>query len=575
MCFLRRQPSSGPSYCRPAKLPTPFRYWLFRYWLDNSATTGIIVAMGLRHLLCVSSLSSVLLAWLVVAHAQAPAPAGPTAPIGITATLRADQPGAVVNRNIYGHFAEHLGRGIYEGIWVGQDSPIPNTRGIRNDVLAALKELRIPVLRWPGGCFADEYHWKDGIGPREKRPAMINTHWGGVVENNHFGTHEFMDLVELLGTEAYISGNVGSGSVQEMMEWVEYLTSAASSPMANLRRQNGRDKPWRVSYFGVGNESWGCGGNMRPEYYADQFRRYNTFIKNYDRANPIYRVACGANGGNLNWTEVLMGMVGRQMNGLSLHYYTLPTGNWRDKGSATEFGEDQWFSTLSRTLQMDEIITKHAAIMDKTDAAKRVGLIVDEWGTWYDVESGTEPGFLYQQNTLRDGLAAALNFHIFQRHADRVVMANIAQTVNVLQAMILTDKEKMIRTPTYWVFEMFKVHQGGTVLPVELISPDYVFGDQKIPALSASATRAADGKTIHLSFANTHPNAAITLTVRLAGFAPASVTGRMLTAPTMQAHNTFAVPDAVQPTAFGGVTLVAGALEIHLPAKSVVVVQVR
>ena len=359
------------------------------------------------------------------------------------------------------------------------------------------------------------------------------------------------------------------------MEWVEYLTSAASSPMANLRRQNGRDKPWRVSYFGVGNETWGCGGNMRPEYYADQFRRYNTFIKNYDRANPIYRVACGANGGNLNWTEVLMGMVGRQMNGLSLHYYTLPTGNWRDKGSATEFGEDQWFSTLSRTLQMDEIITKHAAIMDKTDAAKRVGLIVDEWGTWYDVEPGTEPGFLYQQNTLRDGLAAALNFHIFQRHADRVVMANIAQTVNVLQAMILTDKEKMIRTPTYWVFEMFKVHQGGTVLPVELTSPDYVFGDQKIPALSASATRAADGKTIHLSFANTHPNAAITLTVRLAGFAPASVTGRMLTAPTMQAHNTFAVPDAVQPTAFGGVTLVAGALEIHLPAKSVVVVQVR
>ena len=575
MCFLRRQPSSGPSYCRPAKLPTPFRYWLFRYWLDNSATTGIIVAMGLRHLLCVSSLSSVLLAWLVVAHAQAPAPAGPTAPIGITATLRADQPGAVVNRNIYGHFAEHLGRGIYEGIWVGQDSPIPNTRGIRNDVLAALKELRIPVLRWPGGCFADEYHWKDGIGPREKRPAMINTHWGGVVENNHFGTHEFMDLVELLGTEAYISGNVGSGSVQEMMEWVEYLTSAASSPMANLRRQNGRDKPWRVSYFGVGNESWGCGGNMRPEYYADQFRRYNTFIKNYDRANPIYRVACGANGGNLNWTEVLMAMVGRQMNGLSLHYYTLPTGNWRDKGSATEFGEDQWFSTLSRTLQMDEIITKHAAIMDKTDAAKRVGLIVDEWGTWYDVEPGTEPGFLYQQNTLRDALAAALNLHIFQRHADRVVMANIAQTVNVLQAMILTDKEKMIRTPTYWVFEMFKVHQGGTVLPVELTSPDYVFGDQKILALSASATRAADGKTIHLSFANTHPNAAITLTVRLAGFAPVSVTGRMLTAPTMQAHNTFAVPDAMQPTAFGGVTLVAGALEIHLPAKSVVVVQVR
>jgi alpha-N-arabinofuranosidase len=507
--------------------------------------------------------------------AQAPAPVPTATPLSVAATLHADQPGAVVNRNIYGHFAEHLGRGIYEGIWVGPDSPIPNTRGIRNDVVAALKALKIPVLRWPGGCFADEYHWKDGIGPREKRPAMINTHWGGGVENNHFGTHEFMDLVELLGADAYISGNVGSGTVQEMMEWVEYLTSAASSPMANLRRQNGRDKPWRVPYFAVGNENWGCGGTMRPEYYADLFRRYNTFIKNYDRADPIYRVACGANGGNLNWTEVLMGMAGRQMNGLSLHYYTLPTGNWSAKGSATTFGEDQWFSTLSRTLQMDDIITKHAAIMDKTDAAKRVGLVVDEWGTWYDVEPGTEPGFLYQQNTLRDALAAALNFHIFQRHADRVVMANIAQTVNVLQAMILTDREKMLRTPTYWVFEMFKVHQGGTVLPVEVTSPDYVFGDRKIPALSASATRASDGRTIYVSLVNTDPRQRFALKVALAGIAPTSATGRVLTAQSMQAHNTFVAPDAVKPIALGGVTLAGGALELRVPAMSVVIVELR
>ncbi|HYD84687.1 MAG TPA: alpha-N-arabinofuranosidase, partial [Opitutus sp.] len=212
-----------------------------------------------------------------------------------TAVVRADQPGPVINPNLYGHFAEHLGRCIYEGIWVGPDSSIPNTRGIRNDVVAALKKLNIPVLRWPGGYFADEYHWKDGIGPREKRPSIYNSHWGGVVENNHFGTHEFMDLVEMLGCEAYISGNVGSGTVQEMMEWVEYLTSDAQSPMANLRRANGRDKAWRVKYFGVGNESWGCGGSMTPEYYANEYRRYNTFIKNYDRENLIYRIACGAN----------------------------------------------------------------------------------------------------------------------------------------------------------------------------------------------------------------------------------------------------------------------------------------
>jgi alpha-N-arabinofuranosidase len=504
--------------------------------------------------------------------AQAPVP--PAAATAI-ATLHADTPGPVVNRNIYGHFAEHLGRGIYEGIWVGPASTVPNTRGIRNDVLAALKALDIPVLRWPGGCFADEYHWKDGIGPRAKRPAMINTHWGGVVEDNSFGTHEFMDLVELLGTDAYITGNVGSGTPQEMMEWVEYLTSDAVSPMANLRRQNGREKAWRVPYFGIGNEPWGCGGNMRPEYYADEFRKYNTFIKNYDRAKPIYRIAGGASDFNYTWTEVLMDRVGRRMNAASLHYYTLPTGNWNKKGSATQFDEDQWFSTLSRTLKMDELITKHAAIMDKSDPEKRTGLAVDEYGTWYDVEPGSEPGFLYQQNTLRDAVAAALNFHIFQRHADRVVMANIAQTVNVLQAMILTDKEKMLRTPTYWVFEMFKVHQGGTFLPVELQAPDYVFGQERIPMVSASATRAADTSAVQLSLANTSPAQGVTLFVKLAGLSPKSVAGRVLTAPAMNAHNTFAAPDAVKPVPFDGASIKGDSLEVKLPAKSVVILTLR
>jgi len=525
---------------------------------------------------------AVSLATAAPGRAQAPA-----APAGVpaSAVLHADQPGPVVNKNVYGHFAEHLGRGIYEGIWVKPDSPIPNTRGIRNDVVAALKDLNIPVLRWPGGCFADEYHWKDGIGPREKRPSMINTHWGGVVEDNSFGTHEFMDLVEQLGTDAYITGNVGSGTPQEMMEWVEYMTSDAISPMANLRRQNGREKAWRVPYFGIANEPWGCGGSMRPEYYADEFRRYDTFVKNYDRARPIYRIAAGANAEDVRWTEVLMEQVGRRMNGLSLHYYTLPTGNWGSKGSATAFGEDMWFSTLRQTLRMDGLIAKHKAAMEKAEAAQRpgpfpganrkVGLVVDEWGTWYDVEKGTEPGFLYQQNSLRDAVVAALNFHIFQRHADRVTMANIAQTVNVLQAMILTAKEKMLRTPTYWVFEMFKVHQGGTVLPVELQSPDYVFGQEKIPMVSASATKAKDGAAIHLSLANTSPSQAVALGVKLAGVTSKSVTGRILTAADMTAHNTFEAPNAVQPAAFTGASLKGDVLEVKLPAKSVVVLELK
>jgi alpha-N-arabinofuranosidase len=513
------------------------------------------------------------LALVAVTYAQVSSPReSPAAPI--PATLQGGAPGPVVNRNIYGHFAEHLGRGIYEGIWVGPESPIPNTRGIRNDVLAALRQLDVPVLRWPGGCFADEYHWRDGIGPRSERPAMINTHWGGVVENNHFGTHEFMDLIELLGADAYITGNVGSGSVREMMEWVEYLTSGGESPIANLRRKNGRDKPWRVPYFGVGNENWGCGGNMRAEYYADEFRRYNTFIKNYDRERPIFRIAAGAYDENEEWTEVLMKVAGRQMNGLSLHYYTLPTGNWDAKGSATAFKEDQWFSTLQRALRLDGVIARHGAIMDKADPEKRVGMIMDEWGTWYDPEPGTNPGFLHQQNTLRDALVAALSFHIFHRHADRVVMANIAQTINVLQAMILTDGPRMLRTPTYWVFEMFKVHQGGTVLPVTLQSPDYAFGGERIPAVSVSSTRGTSG-TVHLSAANVDPTRPFVLSVALEGIAPTTASGRVLTASAMTTHNTFDRPDAVSPKPFDGATIKGRTLELRLPAKSVVVVELR
>jgi alpha-L-arabinofuranosidase len=493
----------------------------------------------------------------------------PAAEPAATIALDTAKSGPVINRNIYGHFAEHLGRCIYEGIWVGPDSPIPNTRGYRNDVLAAPKQLNVPVLRWPGGCFADEYHWRDGIGPREKRPSMFNSHWGGVVENNHFGTHEFLDLCEMLGIEPYISLNVGSGTVQEAMEWVEYINSPASSPMANLRRANGREQPWKVKFFGIGNESWGCGGNMTPEFYADNYRRYNTFVKNYTD-QKLYRIACGSSGRDLNWTEVLMKNAGRQMNGLSLHWYTLPTGKWNAKGSATQFAENEWFSTLRNSLEMDKLVTQHSAIMEKYDPEKKVGLIVDEWGTWYDVEPGTNPGFLYQQNTLRDAIVAGLNFHIFHKHAERVAMANIAQTVNVLQAVILTDKEKMLLTPTYHVFEMFKVHQGATSLPLQLITPDYVFEKEKLPAVSASASRDASGK-IHVSLVNTTPGTAITVTTTIAGLTAKAVTGRILTADAMNAHNTFAAPDAVKPAPFTGAKLAGDTLTLTLPAKSVVV----
>jgi alpha-L-arabinofuranosidase len=489
-----------------------------------------------------------------------------------TLVVRADQAGAVINKNIYGQFAEHLGRLIYEGLWVGEDSTIPNTLGLRNDVVAALKELRVPVLRWPGGCFADEYHWRDGIGPRDKRPKRPNASWGGV-DTNAFGTHEFLDLCEMLGAEPYINGNVGSGTPQEMMEWIEYMTSDSDSTLAQLRRQNGRDKPWKIPYFAVGNEGWGCGGEMRPEYYADEYRRYATFIKDYS-GNHIQKLAVGSHDDYYNWTEVLMSQAAKQMHGLSLHYYTLPTSNWGQKGSATQFGEKEWHATLVRTLRIDEFIEKHSAIMDKYDPQKRVGLMVDEWGTWYDREPGKDMGALYQQNTLRDAIVAGINLNIFNNHSDRVRMANIAQMVNVLQAMVLTDKERMVLTPTYYVFKMYKVHQGAKLIPIDLSAPEYRIDQSAVPSLSASASRDAEGK-LHLSIVNLEPSRTAEVTTSVTGSAIRQVTGEVLTAPLMNAMNTFDQPNGIKPAPFNSYKIQNSQLVLSLPPKSVVVLELR
>ena len=486
--------------------------------------------------------------------------------------LDIDRKGAVIHRNIYGHFSEHLGRCIYEGIWVGKDSPIPNTEGMRNDVLDALRAMKIPVLRWPGGCFADEYHWRDGIGPQETRKRMINTHWGGVVEDNSFGTHEFLRLCELIDTEPYITGNLGSGTVQEMQEWVEYMTFDGESPMANLRRANGREKPWKLTYFGIGNENWGCGGDMRPEFYADQYKRYNCYVRNFG-GNKVFRIACGANSDDYKWTEVLMRDAAHKMDGLSLHYYTVPK-TWDEKGSATQFDEDMWFRTLKKTLFMDELITKHDTVMTRFDPEKRVDLCVDEWGTWYDVEPGTNPGFLFQQNTMRDALVAGINFNIFHAHSDRVRMTNIAQVVNVLQAIILTEGAKMVKTPTYHVFDMYKVHMDATHLPIAIDAGTCTHGDVTLPKVHASASVDAEG-VVHVSLCNLDPAGEADVTADLRGMNPSSVAGTVLAADSMQAHNTFEAPDAVAPKAFTGASVAGGRLTVKLPPMSVVTLAIR
>ena len=487
-----------------------------------------------------------------------------------TLVIRADQGKEQINRNIYGHFAEHLGRCIYGGFWVGPDSPIPNTRGIRNDVVAALRAIKIPVLRWPGGCFADEYHWKDGIGPRAKRPTMINTHWGGVTENNHFGTHEFLDLCEQLGCEPYICGNVGSGTIKEMQEWVEYMTFDGISPMANLRRANGRAAPWKLKYFGVGNENWGCGGSMRPEFYADLYRRFQTYVRNFS-GNRIFKIACGPSGGNYQWTEVLMREARRRMAGLAPHYYC---GSGRKSRSATEFTEIDWIWQLRNALRIEGILTEHEKIMDKHDPRKRVAIIFDEWGAWHAVEPGTNPGFLYQQNSLRDALVAGLTLNIFNQHCERVKMANIAQTVNVLQAMILTREEQMVLTPTYHVFGMYAVHHDATLLPTELTGPQYTFERESIPAVNVSASRDGSGR-IHVSLCHFDPRKSIEVKGRLAGAKGKRISGQVLTAGEITAHNTFEKTQVVTPKEFKGAALTADGFTVVLPAKSVVVLAIE
>ena len=475
--------------------------------------------------------------------------------------------GAVINKNIYGHFSEHLGRCIYGGLFVGEDSPIPNVKGMRTDVVEALKNIKVPVLRWPGGCFADEYHWEDGIGPKEGRKRMVNTNWGGVVEDNSFGTHEFLELCEQLGCEPYINANVGSGTVREMAEWVEYLNSEGDSTVVKKRWANGRKDPWGVKFWGVGNESWGCGGNMRPEYYADEFRRYNTYCRNYGK-NKLYRIACGPSEADVKWTEGLMKVAGKHCDAITMHYYTLPTGDWSDKGSATQFDQESYYETLRRTWKMENIIRLNLDVMNKYDPKHKVGLIVDEWGTWYNVEPGTNPGFLYQQNTMRDAMVAAINLNIFNAHADRIVMANIAQTVNVLQAMVLTEGDQMVLTPTYHVFDLYKNHQDATLVPVT-VACDVVEGVQQVTA-SASVKE----NVLTITAANIAADKAEKVVLDIANFDAKNVSVRILTGK-MDALNTFEDQHAVEIADFTDFTVTEEGVELNLPACSVVEVTVR
>lgn len=488
-------------------------------------------------------------------------------------TLNADMGRDTIHPHIYGHFAEHLGSCIYGGIYVGENANIPNQDGIRTDLIQALKELKVPQLRWPGGCFADTYHWKDGIGDKKNRPAIKNVWWGGVTEDNSFGTHDFLNFCEAIDADPYLAGNVGSGTVQELADWVKYTNHDSGSPMTDLRKANGREKPWKAKMWGVGNEVWGCGGNMKPEYYANIYRQYATFMTDWVNSDRLFRVASGANVADYHWTEVLLRDIPHNMlEGVALHHYSFV--EWEKKGSATQFTEEQYFKTMKTALRMDELVTRHSTIMDKYDPTRKIALVVDEWGGWYDVEPGTNPGFLYQQNTMRDAMIAGATLNIFHQHAERVRAANIAQMVNVLQAVILTNEEKIIRTPTFHVMEMYNVHQGALNLPLDLQCEDYLHGDEKLPAISASASRDKAGK-IHISLVNIDPNNAKEVRLNLRGINPSAVNGRILTSAKVQDFNSFEQPDKIKPVPFKGAALDNNELTIQLPPISVVVLELK
>ena len=481
-----------------------------------------------------------------------------------------------IEPEVYGHFSEHLGRCIYEGLFVGENGPIPNVNGMRKDVVEALREMKIPLLRWPGGCFADEYHWMDGIGPKESRKKMINTNWGGVLEDNSFGTHEFFELARQLGCKTYVNANVGSGTIREMSEWVEYITFGGVSPLAELRAANGHPEPWTVDYWGIGNENWGCGGNMRPQYYADLYRQFQTYVHDYQGDKPIRKVCGGAGTADYEWTEKVLETAFDHcpkdahgfMDGLSLHYYTVP-GGWDKMKSATGFGKEDWYETLCGALLMDELIEKHGAIMDRYDPEKKIGMVVDEWGTWYQVEPGTNPRFLYQQNTLRDALVAGITLNIFNKHSDRVRVACLAQTVNVLQAVILTEGERMLRTPTYHVMRMYRHHQGAELLESNLTDVKTVGGEAyPAPMLHESVSVDAEGiLTVTLVNLSTDEPEQVALKLQEEGYRV--LEAKILCAEEIGSYNTFDEPDLVSEKTFDSVHT-DGGISFTIPAASVV-----
>ena len=492
--------------------------------------------------------------------------------------IHLDEPIGTIRPELYGHFAEHLGGCVYGGLWVGETSSIPNDAGLRLDVLQALRRLHIPVLRWPGGCFADDYHWEDGVGAPSERPRRFNAWWGHDVDDNAFGTHEFLRLCELLGAKPYLAGNLGSGSPREMKQWVEYCNFTGDTTLVRRRRANGSAEPFNVQYWGIGNESWGCGGSMCPEDYAGFYKRFATYLGTLTRPPtrmPLTLIACGPNGNDADWTRRFFRKAGPppsagggdwMLHGIGAHFYA------GTAGTATEYDVDQWYTLLHRALQVEQLILDQRAVLDEFDPQRKIGLLIDEWGTWHPPAPGDAANHLWQQNTMRDALVAALTLNVFNTHADKLLMCNIAQVVNVLQAMVLTDGDRMLLTPTYHVFALMRPHQGGTAVRVSCDARPVKFASGEematLPGLHASAS--VNDRTLTLSVVNPHASLPVEADLLLRPGGGGAWTARTLAHAELSAHNTFEQPTMVEPTDL--VSLGAGSpLRHSFPPASITV----
>jgi alpha-N-arabinofuranosidase len=508
---------------------------------------------------------------LILAGSQAArsVPAAPAGSAASTATVDVllDEPIGVIAPELYGHFAEHIGGVIYDGIWVGEDSAVPNLGGIRKSLVDWMKRLRPAVIRWPGGCFADGYHWRDGIGEREKRPRRYGR-WTDVTEPNHFGSHEFIRFCRLVDAQPYMAANVGTGTPEEFQSWVEYCNAPAGlTTLADERAANGAPDPLGIRYWGVGNESWGCGGKFTPEDYCTDYRKFATWVPGY--GVPLYLIASGPNGNDPNWTarffQKWVDYERAPLHGWSPHYYC------GTAGEALQFSTDQWYELLARAKEMEKLISDQWAVMGKFDPQRKVRLVIDEWGAWHKPGTEINKRHLFEQmGCLRDALVAALTLDTFNRHADKMAMANVAQLINNLHSLFLADGDRFVATPNFYVFEMYKPHQGATAVRVNVEAPAVEFrvGSDRRQLFGLAGSASVREKAMTLTLVNPHDSEPVAAAVNLKGGAARAARRTVLTHAQANAHNTFERPNELVSQS-GDVEVSGAAFTLELPPKSI------